>query len=380
MAKRRRVIDEEYGEDSDSDQITDKIVKDLKNSLGDVAYILGRGDAPPEVSEWISTGSTELDAKIANNPDVDGGIPVGRLTEIFGEEATGKSFIAYMALADCQRRGGIPVLIDTENSANMTFLKMLGLDPEDGKLIYIQVDTIEEVFTAIESVIVKIREEYKDKLCVIVWDSVAATTTKAELQNDYGDVTVALGPRLIGQGLRKIGRFIGKERIALIFLNQVRMKIGIAFGNPFTTPGGKAIPFTASVRVQLLTAGKLKAGDDIIGVNIKAKVVKNRMGPPHRECVLQMYFDKGIVDEGSWIKTLTEGKIVKKLTTQKSSIVYEGETYEFNTKKLAEFLEDHKEIREYCKKEMKKYLFVEQDPAKRDEEVVIEALVEGEEF
>lgn len=381
---RKKVIHEEFeeGVKEENDLTTDLIVKDLKEKLGDVAYVLGRGDSPPEVNEWLSTGSTILDSILSNNPECDGGIPIGRLVEIYGEEATGKSFIAYMILKDCQRKGGIPVLIDTENSANLQFLRMIGLDPTKN-MIYIQVDTVEEVFSAIERVVIKIREEDKNRLCAIVWDSVAATTTGSELEGDYGQATVALAPRLIGQGLRKIGRFIGKQRIALVFLNQVRMKIGVAFGNPFTTPGGKAIPFHASARVQLLTAGKLKAGNkDIIGAGIKAKVVKNRMGPPHRECVLTMYFDKGIVDEEGWIPYLEACKVLKKINAQKSSIEFGGETIEFKNKDFINTMENNPELKEYCRKEIKKSLYVEQNPDERpeDEEIVMEALAEDEQI
>lgn len=384
--KRKKILSEEY-EDGEEDVLKDHddIVEDLKKGLGDVAYILGRGEAPPEVNEWLSTGSTILDAIISNNPGVDGGIPVGRLTEIYGQEATGKSLLAYMILKDCQRKGGVPILIDTENSANITFLKMLGLNPEDGKLIYIQVDTTEEVFSIMEKVITKVREASKDRLVAIVWDSVAGTSTKAELEGEYGDATIAMQARLISQGLRKIMKFMGKQRIAAVFLNQVRMKIGsnAMFGDPMAPPGGKAIPFWASVRIRLSTNGKLKAGKDVIGVGIKCKLDKNRMGPPFRECALSMYFDKGIIDEESWLEVLQSAEIVHKTSAQKSSVIDKetGEILlEFKNKDFVEVINrpENSALKSNLKKEIKKKLYIEQDPYERDEDIVVEVLEEGE--
>ena len=289
-----------------------QLVDELNRTLGDVASVIGVGESPAQVKEWLSTGSTVLDMMISNNPDAEGGIPVGKLVEISGEAATGKSLISYMVLADCLRRGGIPVLIDTESACNFDFLRLLGLEP-DKNLIYVQPDSIEDVFKTIETVIKNIREQHKDKLCCIVWDSIAATSADIELQKDTGDSLVGVHARLIGQGMRKIIRLIAKQRVSLVFLNQLRTKIGIVFGDPDTTPGGRSVPFLASVRLKLYSAGKIKATDDVIGVGIKAKVAKNRMGPPHREAIFWVYFTRGLIDEESWLDILLKfGVAVKK--------------------------------------------------------------------
>ena len=363
--------------------LNDILVDSLNKKLGDVAYILGKGDSPPEVKEWLSTGSTVLDTIISNDENADGGIPVGRLTEICGEAATGKSLLSYMILKDCQDKGGIPVLIDTENACNEDFLNLLGLKfyPE-GSLVYIQVESVEKVFSAIEEIVRKIRENDKDKLCCIVWDSVAGTSTDAEIQNDYGEATIGMQARMIGQGLRKLIRFVGQQRVALVFLNQVRQKIGVFFGDDTVTPGGKAIPFFSSVRMKLYSGGKVKAGKDVIGVGIKPKLIKNRMGPPHREAELKMYFTKGLIDEESWLDILLKSGHAEKISAQKSSITNKdtGEVYEFQNRKFVEWIRktENKEANTYCKALVRSALIIEQDPDKREEEITTEEL-QGEE-
>ena len=361
------------------------LVESLNKKLGDVAYILGKGDSPPEVKEWLSTGSTVLDTIISNDENADGGIPVGRLTEISGEAATGKSLLSYLILKDCQDKGGVPVLIDTENACNEDFLNLLGLKPyPEGSLVYIQVESVEKVFQAIEDIIRKIRENEPDKLCCIVWDSVAGTSTDVELQNEYGESTIGMHARMIGQGLRKSIRFIGQQRVALVFLNQVRQKIGVFFGDDTTTPGGKAIPFFSSVRMKLYSGGKVKAGKDVIGVGIKPKLIKNRMGPPHREAELKMYFTKGLIDEESWLDILLKAGHAEKISQQKSSITNKdtGEVYEFQNRKFVEWIRklESIEAHTYCKALVKKSLVIEQDPDKREEEITTEELQPEEEI
>ena len=379
MARKKVLSNTKPGITKDDSILNDILIESLNKKLGDVAFILGKGDSPPETKEWLSTGSTILDTIISNNIDANGGIPVGKLVEISGEAATGKSLLSYMILKDCQDKGGIPVLIDTENAANEDFLRLIGLEfyPE-GSLVYIQVDSIEGVFKAIEDIIRRIRENDKDKLCCIVWDSVAGTSTDAEIQGDYGDATVGLAARLIGQGLRKIIRFIGTQRVSLVFLNQIRQKIGVFFGDDTVTPGGKAIPFFAAVRIRLYSGGKVKAGKDVLGVGIRPKIVKNRMGPPHREADLKMYFNRGLIDEEGWIDVLLKFGKAKKISAQKSQIVNKdnGETYEILNRNFVEWIRkpENNEAHAYCKRQVKESLIIEQDPLKRREEITIEKM------
>ena len=378
MARKKVVTSKDVVDDNSI--LTDILVESLNKKLGDVAYIMGKGESPAEVNEWLSTGSTVLDTIISNDIEAAGGIPVGKLVEISGEAATGKSLLSYMILKDCQDRGGIPILIDTENAANWSFLKLLGLKEQEkgGNLLYLQVDSIEKVFQAIEEIIRRIRENHKDKLCCIVWDSVAGTSTDMEIQNEYGEATIGLAARLIGQGLRKSIRFIGTQRVALVFLNQVRQKIGVFFGDVTVTPGGKAIPFFSSVRIKLYSGGKVKVGKDTIGVGIRPKIIKNRLGPPHREAELKMYFNRGLIDEESWLDVLLKSGEADKISAQKSSITNKdtGEVYEFQNRKFVDWVRqnENKEAHIYCKQKVKESLIIEQDPDKREEEATTEEL------
>ena len=377
MARKKVISNEGAAIEEDGSILTDILVDTLYKKMGEVAYIMGKGESPAEVHEWLSTGSTVLDTIISNDIDADGGIPVGKLVEISGEAATGKSLLSYMILKDCQDKGGQPILIDTENAANCSVLKLLGLKAreEGGNLLYLQFNSVEEVFKAIEEVIRTVRENHKDKLCCIVWDSVAGTSTDAEIQNEYGEATIGLAARLIGQGLRKSIRFIGSQRVSLVFLNQVRQKIGgMVFGDDTITPGGKAIPFFSSVRIKLYTDGKIKNGDGTIGVGIKPKIIKNRLGPPHREAKLKMYFSKGLIDEESWLDVLLNSNTAKKITAQKSQIINKdnGEVYEFQNRKFPEWVvkEENKEAYSYCKQKVKEALIIEQDPVNSGDNVV----------
>ena len=384
MARKKVVSSEGAVVAEDNSVLTDILVDSLNKEIGEVAYIMGKGESPAEVREWLSTGSTVLDTIISNDLNADGGIPVGKLVEISGEAATGKSLLSYMILKDCQDKGGQPILIDTENAANWSFLKLLGLKAreEGGNLLYLQPETIEAVFKAIENIVRRVRENDKNKLCCIVRDSVAGTSTNAEIQGEYGEATIGLGARLIGQGLRKSIRFIGNQRIAVVFLNQLREKIGIAFGDPTISPGGKAIPFFSSVRIKLYTDGTIKAGKDTIGVGIKPKIIKNRLGPPHREARLKMYFSRGLIDEESWLDVLLQSGGAEKISSQKSSIINKdnGEVYEFQNRRFVEWIrqDKNKEAHSYCKQKVKESLIIEQDPHKREEEITMEDLGDDE--
>lgn len=291
--------------DTPSIEIRDSLAETLMESLnkeskgGKVAFFLDTGDDPSQIVDWISTGNSMVDLDISNRPY--GGIPVGRITELTGLEASGKSLMGAHILAETQRKGGVAVFIDTESSVDANFLTAIGVDVK--KLLYISVSTVEEIFENIESIVEKIRKSNKDRLVTILIDSVAAASTAKEAAADHGQDGYATGKAIIiSKAMRKITEMIARQRICLVFTNQLRQKLGfVGFGDPWTTSGGKALAFHASVRLRLKGTGQIKAGDTIVGIKTKATVIKNRMGPPMRSTEFNIFFDRGIDNYGNWL-------------------------------------------------------------------------------
>jgi recombination protein RecA len=245
------------------------------------------------VNRWISTGSRQLDSIVANK--VHGGLPEGRIVEIFGPPSIGKSHIAIQLARSTQQMGGIVVYIDTENATSVENLELLGVDISK-RFVYVDTHCTEEVLQIAESTIMKARALEKDVPITIIWDSVAATSPKAELIGDYDKETIGLNARVISKGMRKINGIIANQNVLFICLNQIRTKIGVMFGDPTTTPGGKAIPFHSSVRLKL-GAGqpiKDKKTGDVIGINVSAKTIKCKVSPPFRTVNFQIHFGIGI--------------------------------------------------------------------------------------
>ena len=305
------MIDKKKDRDKLAEILADSLNKKFKDFK--VAYFLdGADETPTDLTEWISTGSAMLDLAISNRKG--GGIPVGRITEITGMEASGKSLVAAQIIATTQKLGGLGVFIDTENACNEDFLQALGIDTS--KMLYIQLETVEDIFEVIDNIITKVRESDKDRLITIVVDSVAGATTKVEQEADYSkDGWATSKAIIISKAMRKITQMIGRQRIALIFTNQLRQKLGVMFGDPWTTSGGKAIQFHASCRLRLKAAGQIKAKirgkEQTIGIKTKCIVVKNRMGPPLRTAEFNIFFESGIDDTGSWLQVMKDYDLVK---------------------------------------------------------------------
>ena len=307
----RKVNTEDAPALSKQDELANVLAESLNKKFkkdGKVAYFLdGSESTPTDLTEWISTGSSLLDLAISNRPN--GGIPVGRITELTGLEASGKSLLAAHLLANTQEKDGLAVYIDTENAMNEDFLRAIGIDLE--KMLYIQLEAIEDIFDVIENIITKVKESNKNKLVTIVVDSVAAATTKVEQAADYEKDGWATSKAIIlSKAMRKITQMIGRERVALIFTNQLRVKLGVSFGDIYTTSGGKAIGFHASCRLRLKAVGQIKAKingfEQVIGIKTRAKIVKNRMGPPLREAEFHILFESGIDDYGSWLQVMKD--------------------------------------------------------------------------
>jgi len=255
---------------------------------------------PSDITDWVSIGDPIMDIIISNRKN--GGIPVGRITEIAGLESTGKSLIGHHILLETQKKNGVPVLIDTEHSADRQFMKSIGLDL--GKMIYAPIPVIEDAFQTMENIIENVRKSNSDKLVTIILDSVMGATNKTEDEANYDKSGYATQKAIIlSQAMRKIAKTIAQQKIALIFTNQLRSNVGVTFGDPWTTSGGKAIPFHASLRLRLKIMSKLKSGQDIIGVRGNCKVIKSKLGPSFKSCDYDMYFDRGLDSSTTWFET-----------------------------------------------------------------------------
>jgi len=319
-----------------------------------VAFFLGEDDAPTNVDGWISTGCAMLDVAISNRPY--GGLPVGRITEVTGLEQSGKSLVSAHLLAETQRQGGVAVLIDTETAVSREFLEAIGVDV--AKLLYVSADSVEQIFEFTETIIEKVRTTQKDKLVTIVVDSVAAASTKNELAADYGKDGYATDKAIIiSKAMRKITNLIGRQKITLVFTNQLRQKMNAMFGDPWTTSGGKALAFHASVRLRLKNMGQIKqkvnGNDKTIGMKVRCQVIKNRMGPPLRAADFEIFFDRGIDNFGSWLGVMKENKLVKQAGAWYTYIDTEtGEEIKFQSKDFIDLMEEREDVKEQIYKKI----------------------------
>ena len=317
-----------------------KQFKDMK-----VAYFLDGSDTTPtDIKDFVSTGSTMLDLAISNKPN--GGIAVGRITEINGLESSGKSLLGAHILAETQRKGGVAVYIDTETSVSTEFLGAIGIDVES--MLYLHLETVEDIFSAIEEIVAKVRESDKNRLVTILVDSLAGATTKVELEADFDkDGWATAKAIIISKAMRKITQMIGRQRVALVFTNQLRQKLGVMFGDPWTTSGGKALPFHASTRIRLKNLGQIKdTKKNTIGMKMRAQVIKNRLGPPMRHADFELYFETGIDDDGSWLHVMKDHNLVKQGGAW-YTLKYEDKEIKFQSKDWSEQLKDE-EFKEHC--------------------------------
>ena len=311
----------------DRKKALDHAMKQIEKDYGKGA-IMKLGDRGNQKIATVSTGSLALDVALGA-----GGYPKGRVIEIYGPESSGKTTVALHAIAEVQRQGGIAAFIDAEHALDPVYAKNLGVDIEN--LYLSQPDTGEQGLEIAEAFV---RSGAVD---IVVVDSVAALTHKAEIEGEMGDTHVGLQARLMSQALRKLSGAISKSNTTAIFINQIREKVGVMFGNPEVTPGGRALKFYSSVRLEVRRAEQLKLGQDIVGNRTKIKVVKNKVAPPFRVAEVDIMYGQGISRTGEVIDLGVEYDIVDKSGAWYS---YNGERLGQGKENVKEYLSENKAI------------------------------------
>jgi len=311
--------------DANRERAMELAMSQIEKQFGKGAIMkLGVG-APIADIQAVSTGSLALDMALGV-----GGVPRGRVVEIYGPESSGKTTLALQIIAEAQKEGGVSAFIDAEHALDTGYARKLGVKLED--LLVSQPDNGEQALEIAETLV---RSGAVD---ILVVDSVAALVPRAELEGDMGDPQMGLQARLMSQALRKLTATIARSRTIVIFINQIRMKIGVMFGNPETTTGGNALKFYASVRMDIRRIGAIKQGDEVIGSRTKVKIVKNKVAPPFREAEFDILYGTGISREGEIVDLGAEDGIVEK---SGSWFSFEGERIGQGRENAKEFLREH---------------------------------------
>jgi recombination protein RecA len=290
--------------------------------------------------EAISTGCLSLDMALGV-----GGVPKGRIIEVFGPESSGKTTLALHIVAECQKHGGSAAFIDAENALDPVYAENLGCKPDD--LLVSQPDSGEQALDILQKLL------ETAALDVIVIDSVAALVPRKELEGQIGDVTVGLQARLMSQALRKLSGPINKSRTCVVFINQIREKIGVMFGSPETTPGGRALKFYSSVRLDIRRIAAIKEGTDMTGNRTRVKVVKNKVAPPFKMTEFDIMYGKGISYEGDLLDLALQGGVVEKMGSWFS---YKGDKIAQGREKVKVLLESDDKLLKSVLSDVKTYL------------------------
>jgi recombination protein RecA len=279
----------------------EEAVNQIKEQFGE-GSIMRLREAKMMNVEAVSTGCLSLDIALGV-----GGVPRGRIIEIYGAEASGKTTLAEHIVAECQRRGGVAAFIDAEHALDPEYAKKIGVNIDE--LLISQPDNGEQALEIVENLV------RSNAIDVVVVDSVAALTPKAEIEGNMGDMQMGLQARLMSQAMRKLAAIVSKSRTIVIFINQTRQKIGVYFGDPTTTPGGTALKFYSSVRIEVFRAAKIKQGDAIIGNRVKVKIVKNKVAPPFQVCEFDIIYNEGISIPGDILDVSTMVGVIAKAGT-----------------------------------------------------------------
>jgi recombination protein RecA len=301
-------------------------VDQIEKQFGKGSIMHLEGDNKIDI-ETIPTGSISLDLALG------GGVPKGRIIEIYGPESSGKTTLTLHVIAELQKTGGTAAFVDAEHALDPAYAKRLGVDIE--KLLVSQPDSGEQALEIVETLV---RSNAVD---IVVIDSVAALVPQAEIEGDMGDSHMGLQARLMSQALRKLTSIISRSKCTVIFINQLRMKIGVMFGNPETTTGGNALKFYASVRMDIRRTSQIKTGEEIIGNRVRVKVVKNKIAPPFRQAEFDIMYNQGISTEGDILDLATEKGIVEKAGAWFS---YNGENVAQGREAAKQYLRDNPKV------------------------------------
>ena len=303
-----------------TDKTLDQVLADIEKQFGK-GSVMKLGENEHRNIDVIPSGSLSLDINL-----VIGGYPKGRIIEIYGPESSGKTTFALHAIAEAQKAGGRAAFIDAEHALDPQYAAKIGVNIDD--LLLSQPDNGEQALEICEALV------RSGAISIIVIDSVAALVPQAEIEGEMGDSHVGLQARLMSQALRKLSGVISKTNTIAIFINQLREKVGVMFGNPETTPGGRALKFYSSVRLEIRRSEQIKNGTDVIGNKTNVKVVKNKMAPPFKNCVVDIMYGEGVSKEGELVDLASEAKIIEK----------SGAWYSYNGEKLGQGKENVKEL------------------------------------
>ena len=315
----------------------DSVVNEIKERFGEGAIMTMREIHAVNV-DVIPTGSIAMDLALGV-----GGMPRGRIIEIYGAESSGKTTLALHVIAEAQKKGGTCAFVDAEHAMDPDYARRIGVDVDN--LLISQPDSGEQGLQIVETLV------KSESIAVIVVDSVAALTPRVEIEGEIGDQHMGLQARLMSQACRKLSGMISKTNTMVIFLNQTRMKIGMVFGNPETTPGGMALKFYASVRVNLARTAQIKSGDEIIGNRVKAKVVKNKVAAPFKTAEFDIYYNEGISKSGDALRVAIDRGLIKQ---SGSYFAYNGEKMGQGAEGAKTYLKEHPEVMKAIKDEVMK--------------------------
>jgi len=325
------------GQDKNENKALHSAIDEIKERFGEGAIMTMREIHAVNV-DVVPTGSIAMDLALGV-----GGMPRGRIIEIYGAESSGKTTLSLHVIAEAQKKGGICAFVDAEHAMDPDYAARIGVNVDD--LLISQPDSGEQGLQIVETLV------KSEKIAVIVVDSVAALTPQREIEGEIGDQHMGLQARLMSQACRKLSAVMAKTNTMVIFLNQTRMKIGMVFGNPETTPGGLALKFYASVRINLARTAQIKSGDEIIGNRVKAKIVKNKVAAPFRTAEFDIYYNEGISKSGD---ALRAGLLTGLIKQSGSYFTFGAEKIGQGTEATKKYLKEHPEIIEQIKTEATK--------------------------